>query len=139
MDVRLESLFPPPVLHPGVVLRQEFLERYGIPQAELAKTIGVNPTNFCKVTHGHRAVTVDLGRRLAMALGTSPEYWLLRQLAWDLEQARPLPLIEPMPHLPKTATNGTGGDLRPSRARKGANGRPQRELSGSTMAQDRRF
>jgi len=135
MDVRLESLFPPPVLHPGVVLRQEFLERYGIPQAELAKTIGVNPTNFCKVTHGHRAVTVDLGRRLAMALGTSPEYWLLRQLAWNLEHAGPLPLIEPMPQLPKPATNGTGSDIRLSRTQRSSNGRPRR----STMAQDRRF
>jgi len=98
MDVRLESLFPSPVLHPGAVL-QELLERYGIPQTELAEAIGIKRTNLCAVIHRRRAVTLDLGRRLALALAMPPEDWLLRQLAWDLEHARPLPSIDPLPQL----------------------------------------
>ena len=101
MDVRWESLFPSPVLHPGIVLRQEFLERYGISQGELAKAIGVEPTNLCAVIHGRRSVTLELARLLAAALGTSPEYWLLRQLAWDLDQVPPLPPVARMPQIPE--------------------------------------
>ena len=96
MDVRLESLFPTPVLHPGVVLKQQYLDRYGIGQAELARAIGVEATNLSTVIHGRRPVSFDLGRLLAMALATIPEEWLLRQLAWDLEHARPLPPITPL-------------------------------------------
>lgn len=130
MDVRLESLFPPPVRHPGVVLQQEFLVRYGIPQGELAKAIRVDPTNLCTVIHGRRRVRTELGRRLAMALRTSPEYWLLRQLAWDLEHAAPLPLIEPLPQLREHGHHG----LRASSGLYLNHGteerRPRRELSG---------
>jgi len=100
MDVRLGSLFPPPVLHPGVVLQHEFLERFGIHQGELAQAIGVDLANLNRVVHERRRVSLDLGRLLAMALATTPEDGLLRQLAWDLEHARPLPLIEPLPQVP---------------------------------------
>ena len=139
MDVRLESLFPPPVLHPGVLLRQEFLDRYEIPQAELAQAIGVGPANLCTVIHGRRHVSVEMGRLLAAALGTLPEYWLLRQLAWDLEHAEPLRPVVRMPQLPKPAINGTGSGLRRRRRHGASNGRRQRELSRSQLAQDRRF
>jgi addiction module HigA family antidote len=111
MDVRLKSLFPSPVVHPGAVLK-ELLERYGIPQTELAEAIGIERTNLCAVIHHRRAVRLDLGRRLALALAMAPEDWLLRQLAWDLEHARPLPRIDPLPQL-------TDPSLRDTRLRSG--------------------
>jgi addiction module HigA family antidote len=132
MDVRLESLFPSPVLHPGAVLQVEFLDRYAIPQGELAKAIGIEPTNLCAVIHHRRSVSFDVGRRLASALATLPEFWLLRQLAWDLEHARPLPRIDPLPQL-------TDPSLRDARLRSGlylskpdllAERWPQRESAG---------
>ena len=129
MDVRLESLFPPPVLHPGVVLKQEFLDRYGIPQGELAEAIGVEPTNLCAVIHRRRQVSLDLGRLLAMALATSPEFWLLRQLAWDLEHARPAPRIDPLPQLGVRTLD----DARPGSGlylRRGFGDWPLRQTSG---------
>jgi addiction module HigA family antidote len=81
------------------VLQVEFLDRYGISQGEIAKAIGVEATNLCAVIHRRRPVALDLGRLLAMALKTSPEFWLLRQLAWELEHARPLPFIASLPQL----------------------------------------
>ena len=141
MDVRLESLFPSPLLHPGVVLQREFLDRYGIPQGDLAKAIGVRPTNLCAVIHRRRSVTLDMGRRLAQALGTGPEYWLLRQLAWDLHHAEPLPHIEPMPQLPEPQLDGARHDkgLDPRRRCGEAKRRPLREFSGWKSAQDGPF
>jgi addiction module HigA family antidote len=92
-------LFLSPVLHPGVVLQLEFLIRYGISQGALAHAIGVDRANLSTFIHTRRPVTIDLARLLGMALATPAEYWLLRQLAWDLEHARPLPPIAPMPQL----------------------------------------
>jgi len=132
MDVRLESLFPPPVLHPGVVLQHEFLERFGIHQGELAQAIGVDLANLNRVVHERRRVSLDLGRLLAMALATAPEDWLLRQLAWDLEHAQPLPFIEPLPQVPVWRLDDprlrSGLYLRKSEL--GAAYRPPRETSG---------
>ena len=59
MDVRLESLFPSPVLHPGVVLRLDYLDRYGIPLGVLAQAIGVDSANLSTVAHGRRAVALE--------------------------------------------------------------------------------
>jgi addiction module HigA family antidote len=92
MDVRDRSPLPGPP-HPGYVL-QHVLQRYQIPQLELARAIGVKPTNLCKVVGEKRPVTIHLGRRLAMALGTRKEFWLERQLVWDLAHAEDLPPVE---------------------------------------------
>ena len=141
MDVRLESLFPSPVVHPGVVLRLEFLDRYGIPLGVLAHAIGVDPANLSTVAHGRRPVTLDLGRLLAMALATAPEDWLLRQLAWDLEHAPPLPLIEPLPQVPVRRLDDprirSGLSLR--KPELGGERWPLREASGEAARQDRAF
>lgn len=94
-----QALAAPP--HPGRLLRW-VLDRYAIPQGELAKALGVQATNLSKVIHEQRPVTVNLARRLAMALGTRPEFWLERQLAWDLAHAEELPsvtLVQGLAHL----------------------------------------
>ena len=88
-----EAFAAPP--HPGRLL-QWVLERYAIPQGELAKALRVQATNLSKVIHEQRPVTINLARRLAMALGTRPEFWLERQLAWDLAHAEELPSVTPV-------------------------------------------
>jgi addiction module HigA family antidote len=141
MDVRLESLFPSPVLHPGAVLKVEYLDRYGISQGELAHAIGVAPANLSTVIHGRRPVGFDLGRLLAMALATAPEDWLLRQLAWDLEHARPLPLIEPLPEVPVRRLDDPRlrGGLYLLNPELGAERRSLREASAGATREDRAF
>jgi len=119
------------------VLRADYLDRYGISQGELADAIGVELTNLCAVIHRRRPVTLDLGRLLAMALATPVEVWLLRQLAWDLEHARPLPPIAPLPQLTDPRLHDARPDLR--KLGLAAESQSLREAWGESLRQDRAF
>ncbi|GEM89893.1 HigA family addiction module antitoxin [Oceanithermus desulfurans] len=70
--------------HPGEVLLKEFLEPYGLTQKELARRIGVSYPRVNELIHGKRGVTPDTALRLARLFGTSPEFWLNLQQAYDL-------------------------------------------------------
>lgn len=73
-------------IHPGEVLREEFLVPMGISQYRLAKQIGVSPMRISEICAGKRAVTADTALRLARALGTSPGFWLTLQADYDTEE-----------------------------------------------------
>lgn len=73
--------------HPGEMLKKEFLEPLGLTQAGLAERIGVSFTRVNEVVNGRRGVTPNTALRLAKLLGTTPEFWLSGQLAWDLYHA----------------------------------------------------
>lgn len=79
--------------HPGAVL-QDWLE--GISVTEAASKLGVTRTALSRILHGHAGISADMALRLAAALGTSPEFWLAMQSAWDLWQAaqKPRPHVE---------------------------------------------
>ncbi|WP_287371375.1 HigA family addiction module antitoxin [Oceanithermus sp.] len=70
--------------HPGEVLLKEFLEPYGLTQKELSRRIGVSYPRVNELIHGKRGVTPDTALRLAKLFGTTPEFWLNLQLAYDL-------------------------------------------------------
>lgn len=74
--------------HPGEVLLEEFLKPYGLTQKELAERIGVSYPRINELIHGRRGVTPDTALRLARLFGTSPEFWLNLQQAYDLYRAR---------------------------------------------------
>jgi addiction module HigA family antidote len=69
------------------MLREEFLEPLEMTQTELAERIGVSYPRINEIIHAKRGVTPDTALRLARLFGTSPEFWLNCQLAWDLYQA----------------------------------------------------
>lgn len=69
------------------MLREEFLEPLGMTQKELARRIGVSYPRVNELIHGKRGVTPDTALRLAQLFGTTPQFWLNGQLAWDLYQA----------------------------------------------------
>ncbi|MBI3545063.1 MAG: HigA family addiction module antidote protein [Gammaproteobacteria bacterium] len=74
-------------IHPGEHLREEMKER-GLTARGLATALGV-PTN--RVTHilnGVRAITADTALRLAAYFGSSPEFWMNLQQAFDLRMTR---------------------------------------------------
>ncbi len=75
-----------PNIHPGEVLRDEFLEPMGITPYRLAKAIGVQPTRIGEICAGRRSVTADTAVRLARALGTTPGFWLGLQADYDTEE-----------------------------------------------------
>ncbi len=93
-----------PPTHPGEMLFEEFLKPLGMTQKELAKRARISYPRVNELVHGKRSVTPDTALRLSQLFGTTPEFWLSGQLAWDLWHAMRGPAaqkirreIEPVP------------------------------------------
>jgi antitoxin HigA-1 len=74
-----------PLIHPGEILKEEFLSPLGISQYRLAKDTGVPPRRINEIVRGTRAITADTALRLARYFGTSEHFWLNLQARYDLE------------------------------------------------------
>jgi antitoxin HigA-1 len=74
-------------IHPGEILREEFLKPLGMSSNTLAHALHVPPNRISAIVGGRRAVTADTALRLARAFGTGPEVWLNLQQAYDLRLA----------------------------------------------------
>jgi addiction module HigA family antidote len=72
-------------VHPGEILKEEFLEPMGISQYRLAKDISVPPRRINEIVHGKRAITADTALRLGRFFNMSPQFWLNLQTRYDLE------------------------------------------------------
>ena len=75
-------------LHPGEVLREEFLAPLGMSAYALAKAMHVPVNRITAILAGRRAVSADTALRLARFFGTTAEFWVNLQGAHDLELAR---------------------------------------------------
>ncbi|MGC9387307.1 MAG: HigA family addiction module antitoxin [Hydrogenovibrio sp.] len=74
-------------IHPGDILLEEFLEPLGISQNKLAKVMKVPPRRINEIVHGKRSITADTAIRLGLALGTTAQFWMNLQAAYELEEA----------------------------------------------------
>lgn len=74
-------------IHPGEILREEFLVEYGLSQYELAKNVGVPLPRINAIVLGKRGISADTALRLARFFGNTPEFWLNLQNHYDLEVA----------------------------------------------------
>ncbi len=74
--------------HPGLILREEFLEPMGITDYQLAKAIGVPQTRISAVTHGKRRISADTGLRLSRYFGMSEAFWTGLQAEYERELAK---------------------------------------------------
>jgi antitoxin HigA-1 len=74
-----------PSIHPGEILREEFLDPLGISQYRLAKETSVPPRRINEIVRGMRVITADTALRLARYFGTSEHFWLNLQVHYDLE------------------------------------------------------
>ena len=77
-----------PPLHPGEVLREEFLVPLGMSPGALARVCGVPRTRIERIASEDTGVTADTALRLAKAFGTSAEFWLNLQNAYDVRTAK---------------------------------------------------
>ena len=75
--------------HPGEVLLEEFLVPMGISQVALAKHLGIPVQRVIEIVRGKRGVTPDTAWLLAQAFGTTPEFWMNLQMAYDLVRNKP--------------------------------------------------
>jgi addiction module HigA family antidote len=73
--------------HPGEILLEEFLEPKGLSQRAFAGKLGWPPRKLNEIIKAKRNITARTAIDLAAALGTTPEFWLNLQQAWDLSQA----------------------------------------------------
>ena len=75
-------------LHPGEVLREEFLVPLGLSPGALAKAMGVPRTRVERIAAEASGISADTALRLSRALGTSAQLWLNLQSRYDIETAR---------------------------------------------------
>ena len=73
-------------IHPGEVLREEFLEPMAISAYRLSKETFIPQTRISEILKGNRRVTADTALRLSKYFGTSAKFWLGLQDDYDLEE-----------------------------------------------------
>jgi antitoxin HigA-1 len=97
MTPRIPTHRPP--TYPGEMLREEFLLPLGISAEAFAARIRVPVTVVQDLIEERGAITADLALRLARAFGTSAEFWLNGQMAWDLYHAMRAPEAAEIEHV----------------------------------------
>lgn len=79
----MTSILPP--VHPGEILREEYLVPLGMSAGALAKRLGVPRTRIERLAGEQTGVTPDTALRLGKFFGTSPEFWMNMQASYDLK------------------------------------------------------
>lgn len=75
-----------PNIHPGEILKEEFLEPMNITAYRLAKETDIPQTRISEIIHGKRSITADTAIRFSKFFGTTAEFWLNLQNLYDLEE-----------------------------------------------------
>ena len=75
--------FSPPI-HPGEILREEYLNPLGLKPYTLAKHLRVPRTRIERLVSEQTSVTPDTALRLARFFGTTPQFWMNMQTGYDL-------------------------------------------------------
>ena len=78
----------PRKVHPGEILREEFLVPLNITPHALAVALGVPATRIADIVHERRGITADTAARLSRYFGTSAQMWLNLQNSFDLAVVR---------------------------------------------------
>jgi addiction module HigA family antidote len=104
MSKRNERLSP---VHPGDVLREDFMKPMNLSAYAVAKAIGATPIAISQICRGKRSVSAEMALKLGRLFNVSPELWMGIQADYDLEVARlhsekrierdihPLPELQP--------------------------------------------
>lgn len=81
-----KSLMPP--VHPGEILREDFMKPLGLTVNKLALDLHVPATRIGEIVHERRRITLETALRLARYFNTNAEFWLNLQNFYDLEATR---------------------------------------------------
>jgi antitoxin HigA-1 len=76
-----------PPVHPGEILREEFLVPLGLSPDAVARACGVPRTRVERLAREKTPITADTALRLARYFGTTPAFWMGIQAQYDLERA----------------------------------------------------
>jgi antitoxin HigA-1 len=83
---KTEKLMPP--VHPGEVLREDFMKPLGLSVNRLALELHVPATRIGEIVHERRRISAETALRLARYFHTNAEFWLNLQNFYDLEVSR---------------------------------------------------
>jgi len=75
-------------IHPGEILKEDFLEELNISAYRLAKDTGIPQTRISQILKNNRRITADTALRLSKYFGNTPKFWLGLQDDYDLEEER---------------------------------------------------
>ena len=75
-------------IHPGELLKTEFLDPMGITPYALSKNAGIDKGNLSRIINGKSSISADVALRLARFFGTSADSWMNLQSRYDLETAK---------------------------------------------------
>ena len=75
-------------VHPGEILREEFMEPLGLNPHKLALALRVPAPGIYEIVKEERAISTEMALRLARLFRTTPEFWMNLQTHYDLEVAR---------------------------------------------------
>ena len=75
-------------IHPGEILKTEFLDALRISPYALSKNTGIDRGNLSRMINGKSAISADTALRLARFFGTSADSWMNLQSRYDLETAK---------------------------------------------------
>lgn len=71
-------------IHPGEILKEEFLEPLALTANRLAEVLHVTPARLYEIVSGRRGITANTAIRLGIAFDTTPEFWMNLQMAYDI-------------------------------------------------------
>ena len=77
-----------PPVHPGEILREDLLKPLGISVNRLGRDLRVRVTRMSEIANGRPGIGADTALRLARYFGTTPEFWMNLQAAYDLDSAQ---------------------------------------------------
>jgi addiction module HigA family antidote len=77
-------------VHPGTVLKEDVMDELGLSANALARDLHVPPNRITEIVQGKRGITLEMALRLARYLGSSAQFWMNLQYAYDEEVAEDL-------------------------------------------------
>jgi addiction module HigA family antidote len=75
-------------IHPGEVLKEEFLEPMGISVYRLSKDTSLSQTRLSQIIKGKRSITAETAVKLGKFFGVPAEFWMNLQSLYDIEEAQ---------------------------------------------------
>ena len=75
-------------IHPGEVLKEEFLEPMSISVYRLSKETGLSQTRLGQIIRGERGITAETTLKLGKFFGVPAEFWMNLQTLYDIEEAQ---------------------------------------------------
>jgi addiction module HigA family antidote len=85
-SITIEGIMARPAIHPGEILAEE-LQEIAVTPTELARQLRVPANRITQIMQGKRAITGDTALRLGHWFGTSAQFWLNLQSAYDIRIA----------------------------------------------------